>query len=181
MLRTCEILGLTLAEDLALAAHSSIGPWKQCAAVAAACWSDLDRSIFAAGYTGPQSKSRWEKSTAAGRKSLSAGFDTVFEVVTSTDQKLGLAALELGCSTDWIEFSSSDGRFADLEILYDGMALALPETNANLNNTGGCSRQRRDRQVRYLAFRKIAQAARPVDGTRPRGNIFRTSTIWWTP
>ena len=69
----------------------------------------------------------------AGQKSLSAGFDTVFEVVTATDQKLGLASS--GTVTiarpDKIRVNRSGG-FADFEILYDGKALTLLGKNANL-------------------------------------------------
>jgi hypothetical protein len=69
----------------------------------------------------------------AGQKSLSAGFDTVFEVVTPTDQKLGLASS--GTVTlarpDKIRVNRSGG-FADFEILYDGKALTLLGKNANL-------------------------------------------------
>ena len=69
----------------------------------------------------------------AAQKSLSAGFDTVFEVVTPTDQKLGLASS--GTVTlvrpDKIRVARSGG-FADFEILYDGKALTLLGKNANL-------------------------------------------------
>ena len=69
----------------------------------------------------------------AAQKSLSAGFDTVFEVVTPTDQKLGLASS--GTVTlvrpDKIRVKRSGG-FADYEILYDGKALTLLGKNANL-------------------------------------------------
>jgi hypothetical protein len=69
----------------------------------------------------------------AAQKTLSVGFDTVFEVVTPTDQKLGLASS--GTATlsrpDKIRFSRSGG-FADFEILYDGKALTFLGKNANL-------------------------------------------------
>jgi Predicted periplasmic protein len=69
----------------------------------------------------------------AAQKSLSVGFDTVFEVVTPTDQKLGLASS--GTATlvrpDKIRVTRSGG-FADFEILYDGKALTLLGKNANL-------------------------------------------------
>jgi hypothetical protein len=69
----------------------------------------------------------------AAQKSLSTGFDTVFEVVTPTDQKLGLASS--GTVTlvrpDKIRVARSGG-FADFEILYDGKALTLLGKNANL-------------------------------------------------
>ena len=68
----------------------------------------------------------------AAQKSLSVGFDTVFEVVTPTDQKLGLASS--GTATlvrpDRIRVARSGG-FADFEILYDGKALTLLGKNAN--------------------------------------------------
>jgi len=67
------------------------------------------------------------------QKTLSVGFDTVFEVVTPTDQKLGLASS--GTATlarpDKIRVARSGG-FADFEILYDGKALTLLGKNANL-------------------------------------------------
>jgi hypothetical protein len=69
----------------------------------------------------------------AAQKSLSVGFDTVFEVVTPTDQKLGLASS--GTATlvrpDKIRVERHGG-FADFEILYDGKALTLLGKNANL-------------------------------------------------
>jgi hypothetical protein len=69
----------------------------------------------------------------AAQRSLSASFDSVFEVVTPTDQKLGLASS--GTMTlarpDKIRFARSGG-FADFEILYDGKALTLLGKNANL-------------------------------------------------
>ena len=69
----------------------------------------------------------------AAQKTLSVGFDTVFEVVTPTDQKLGLASS--GTVTlarpDKIRVTRSGG-FADFEILYDGKALTLLGKNANL-------------------------------------------------
>jgi hypothetical protein len=69
----------------------------------------------------------------AGQKSLSASFDTDFEVVTPTDQKLALASS--GTVTiarpDKIRVNRSGG-FADFEILYDGKALTLLGKNANL-------------------------------------------------
>ncbi len=67
------------------------------------------------------------------QKTLSAGFDAVFEVVTPTDQKLGLA------SSGTVSLSRPDkirvarsGGFADFEILYDGKALTFLGKNANL-------------------------------------------------
>ncbi len=67
------------------------------------------------------------------QKTLSVGFDTVFEVITPTDQKLGLASS--GTATlarpDKIRVARSGG-FADFEILYDGKALTLLGKNANL-------------------------------------------------
>jgi len=69
----------------------------------------------------------------AAQKTLSVGFDTVFEVVTPTDQKLGLASS--GTVTlarpDMIRVTRSGG-FADFEILYDGKALTFLGKNANL-------------------------------------------------
>jgi hypothetical protein len=69
----------------------------------------------------------------AAQKSLSADFDTVLEVVTPTDQKLGLASS--GTLTlvrpDKIRVARSGG-FADFEILYDGKAVTLLGKNANL-------------------------------------------------
>ena len=69
----------------------------------------------------------------AAQKTLSVGFDTVFEVVTPTDQKLGLA------SSGTVSLSRPDkirvarsGGFADFEILYDGKALTFLGKNANL-------------------------------------------------
>jgi hypothetical protein len=67
------------------------------------------------------------------QKFLSVDFDTVFEVVTPNDQKLGLASS--GTATlvrpDKIRVARSGG-FADFEILYDGKALTLLGKNANL-------------------------------------------------
>ena len=64
---------------------------------------------------------------------MSVGFDTVFEVVTPTDQKLGLASS--GTATlsrpDKIRVARSGG-FADFEILYDGKTLTFLGKNANL-------------------------------------------------
>jgi hypothetical protein len=69
----------------------------------------------------------------ASQRSMSADFDTVLEVVTPTDQKLGLASS--GTVTlvrpDKVRVSRSGG-FADFEILYDGKALTLLGKNANL-------------------------------------------------
>jgi hypothetical protein len=69
----------------------------------------------------------------AAQKTLSVGFDTVFEVVTPTDQKLGLASS--GTATlsrpDKIRVTRSGG-VADFEILYDGKALTFLGKNANL-------------------------------------------------
>ena len=69
----------------------------------------------------------------AAQKSMSVGFDTVLEVVTPTDQKLGLASS--GTVTlarpDKIRVTRSGG-FADFEILYDGKTLTLLGKNANL-------------------------------------------------
>jgi hypothetical protein len=69
----------------------------------------------------------------AAQKSLSADFDTVLEVVTPTDQKLGLASS--GTVTlarpDKIRVARSGG-FADFEILFDGKAVTLLGKNANL-------------------------------------------------
>ena len=69
----------------------------------------------------------------ARRKRLSVRFNTVFEVVTPTDQKLGLAST--GTATlsrpDKIRFARSGG-FADYEILYDGKTLTFLGKNANL-------------------------------------------------
>ena len=69
----------------------------------------------------------------AAQKSLSAGFDTVWEVVTPTDQKLGLASS--GNVTlarpDKVRFARSGG-VADYEILFDGKTLTLLGKNANL-------------------------------------------------
>ena len=69
----------------------------------------------------------------AAQKSLSADFDTVLEVVTPTDQKLGLASS--GTVTlvrpDKVRVARSGG-FADFEILYDGKAVTLLGKNANL-------------------------------------------------
>ena len=67
------------------------------------------------------------------QKNLSFSFDSVFEVVTPTDQKLGLASS--GTATlsrpDKIRFARSGG-FADYEILYDGKTLTFLGKNANL-------------------------------------------------
>ncbi len=69
----------------------------------------------------------------AAQKTLAVGFDTVFEVVTPTDQKLGLASS--GTATlsrpDKIRVARSGG-FADFEILYDGKTLTFLGKNANL-------------------------------------------------
>ena len=67
------------------------------------------------------------------QKNLSVGFDTVFEVVTPTDQKLGLASS--GTATlsrpDKIRVARSGG-FVDYEILYDGKTLTFLGKNVNL-------------------------------------------------
>jgi outer membrane protein OmpA-like peptidoglycan-associated protein len=67
------------------------------------------------------------------QKNLSFGFDSVFEVITPTAQKLGLASS--GTATlsrpDKIRFARSGG-FADYEILYDGKTLTFLGKNANL-------------------------------------------------
>jgi hypothetical protein len=69
----------------------------------------------------------------AAQKTLSVGFDTVYEVVAPTDQKLGLASL--GTATlarpDKIRVMRSGG-FADFEILYDSKTLTFLGKNANL-------------------------------------------------
>jgi hypothetical protein len=69
----------------------------------------------------------------AAQKTLSVGFDTVYEVVTPTDQKLGLASS--GTATlarpDKIRVMRSGG-FADFEILYDSKTLTFLGKNANL-------------------------------------------------
>ncbi len=69
----------------------------------------------------------------AAQKTLSVGFDTVFEVVTPTDQKLGLASSGTVSlfRPDKIRVARSGG-FADFEILYDGKALTFLGKNANL-------------------------------------------------
>src|SRR5271165_2148926 len=69
----------------------------------------------------------------AAQKTLSVGFDTVFEVVTPGDQKLGLASSETATLSrpDKIRVARSGG-FADFEILYDGKMLTLLGKNANL-------------------------------------------------
>ena len=67
------------------------------------------------------------------QKNLSFSFDSVFEVVTPTDQKLGLASS--GAATlsrpDKIRFARSGG-FVDYEILYDGKTLTFLGKNVNL-------------------------------------------------
>ena len=67
------------------------------------------------------------------QKNLSFGYDSVFEVITPTAQKLGLASS--GTATlsrpDKIRFARSGG-FADYEILYDGKTLTFLGKNANL-------------------------------------------------
>ena len=67
------------------------------------------------------------------QKTLSVRFNTIFEVVTPTDQKLGLAAS--GTTTlsrpDKIRFDRWGG-FADVEVLYDGKTLTFLGKNANL-------------------------------------------------
>ena len=69
----------------------------------------------------------------AAQKTLSVGFDAVFEVVTPTDQKLGLASS--GTATlvrpDKIRVARSGG-FAYFEILYDAETLTFLGKNANL-------------------------------------------------
>ena len=69
----------------------------------------------------------------AGQKTLSFSFDSMFEVVTPTDQKLGLASS--GTATlsrpDKIRVTRSGG-FSDIEILYDGKTLTLLGKDANL-------------------------------------------------
>jgi hypothetical protein len=67
------------------------------------------------------------------QKTLSVRFNTVFEVVSPNDQKLGLASS--GTATlsrpDKIRFARWGG-FADYEILYDGKTLTFLGKNANL-------------------------------------------------
>lgn len=67
------------------------------------------------------------------QKTLSFGFDTMFEVVTTTDQKIGLA------SSGAVTLSRPDkvratraGGFSDVEILYDGKTLTLLGKNLNV-------------------------------------------------
>ena len=69
----------------------------------------------------------------AAQKTLSVGFDTDFEVVTPTDQKLGLASSGIAtlARPDKIRVARSGG-FADFEILYDGKTLTFLGKNANL-------------------------------------------------
>jgi hypothetical protein len=69
----------------------------------------------------------------AAQNTLSVGFDTVFEVVTPTDQKLGLASSRTTtlARPDKVRVTRSGG-FADFEILYDGKALTFLGKNANL-------------------------------------------------
>src|SRR5208337_4128055 len=69
----------------------------------------------------------------AAQKTLSVGFNTVFEVVTPGDQKLGLASSETATLSrpDKIRVARSGG-FADFEILYDGKTLTFLGKNANL-------------------------------------------------
>ena len=68
-----------------------------------------------------------------GQKMLSFGFDSMFEVVSPTDQKLGLASS--GAVTlnrpDKVRATRSGG-FSDIEILYDGKVLTLLGKNANM-------------------------------------------------
>ena len=67
------------------------------------------------------------------QKTLSFGFDTVFEVVTPTDQKLGLASSGTATLSRPDKFASRGaGGFADFEILYDGKTLTFLGKNANL-------------------------------------------------
>ena len=67
------------------------------------------------------------------QKNLSFSFDSVFEVVTPSDQKLGLASS--GAATlsrpDKIRFARSGG-FVDYEILFDGKTLTFLGKNVNL-------------------------------------------------
>ena len=78
------------------------------------------------------------------QKNLSFSFDSVFEVVTPTDQKLGLASS--GAATlsrpDKIRFARSGG-FVDYEILYDGKTLTFLGKNVNLFSPGRRSGHRR--------------------------------------
>ncbi|HEV7336721.1 MULTISPECIES: DUF2092 domain-containing protein [Bosea] len=67
-----------------------------------------------------------------GQKTLSFGFDSMFEVVTPTDQKIGLA------SSGAVTLSRPDkvratraGGFSDIEILFDGKTLTLLGKNVN--------------------------------------------------
>ena len=69
----------------------------------------------------------------AAQNSLSVGFDSVLEVITPNDQKLGLASS--GTTTlnrpDKVRVTRAGG-FADFEILYDGKLLTLLGKNANI-------------------------------------------------
>jgi hypothetical protein len=67
------------------------------------------------------------------QKNLSFSFDSVFEVVTPTDQKLGLASSGVATLSrpDKIRFARSGG-FVDYEILYDGKTLTFLGKNVNL-------------------------------------------------
>src|SRR4029078_104516 len=69
----------------------------------------------------------------AAQNAMSVGFDSVLEVITPNDQKLGLASS--GTTTlnrpDKVRVTRAGG-FADFEILYDGKLLTLLGKNANL-------------------------------------------------
>ena len=67
------------------------------------------------------------------QKALSVSFDSDFEVVTPTDQKLGLASsgATILSRPDKIRFARSGG-FVDYEVLYDGKTLTLLGKNVNL-------------------------------------------------
>ena len=67
------------------------------------------------------------------QKALSVRFNSDFEVVTPTDQKLGLASsgATILSRPDKIRFARAGG-FADYEVLYDGKTLTLLGKNANL-------------------------------------------------
>ncbi len=67
------------------------------------------------------------------QKAVSVRFNSDFEVVTPTDQKLGLASsgATILSRPDKIRFARAGG-FADYEVLYDGKTLTLLGKNANL-------------------------------------------------
>jgi hypothetical protein len=96
----------------------------------------LNRRVELSRFTDSAEARRMIKSMSdflVGQKQLSFGFDSMFEVVSTTDQKIGLASS--GAVTlnrpDKVRATRSGG-FSDVEILYDGKMLTLLGKDINI-------------------------------------------------